>query len=117
MHLSLAASYPGDPENALAWARQAQRIDPATIPGWVARLGDAFLAGLLIEAGEVASAQRRCAAGLARARVRLAVRHHSSIGSRHLVHTEEVTGSIPVSPTIGCRPVASRLSSGSTDLR
>jgi len=69
MHLSLAASYTGDLKNALAWARQAQRIDPATIPGWVARLCDEDLAGVLIEAGEVASAQRRCADGLARARL------------------------------------------------
>jgi hypothetical protein len=34
-----------------------------------------------------------------------------SAGER-LVHTEEVTGSIPVSPTMRCRPVACRLSSG-----
>ncbi len=69
MHIGLAASYTGDLENALAWARQAQRIDPATIPGWVARLCDAFLTDVLIEAGEVASAQLRCAEGLARARL------------------------------------------------
>lgn len=36
-NLSLIGSYTGDRDNALAWARQAQRIDPARIPGWIAR--------------------------------------------------------------------------------
>src|SRR5438128_10924169 len=42
-----------------------------------------------------------------------------AIGSagQRLVHTEEVTGSIPVSPTTGCSPVACRLPSGCSDSR
>jgi predicted ATPase/DNA-binding CsgD family transcriptional regulator len=68
LELGLAASYAGDPDNALAWARQAQRIDPAAIPGWIARLSSTYLTIFLIKAGDVASAQRSCADGLARAR-------------------------------------------------
>jgi DNA-binding CsgD family transcriptional regulator len=67
--LSLAAGYTDDPENELAWARQAQRIDPARIPGWVARLAGDCLTATLLEAGEVAAAQRSCEDGLARARL------------------------------------------------
>ena len=40
--LGLAASYAGDLENALAWARQAQRIDPASIPGYSPHVGAAL---------------------------------------------------------------------------
>jgi non-specific serine/threonine protein kinase len=60
--------YAGDLENALAWARQAQRIDPESIPGWVARRCGDFVTMVLVEAGEVAAAQRSCADGLVRAR-------------------------------------------------
>ena len=60
--------YAGDAEKALEWARQAQRIDPAAIPGWIARRCDVAMTAALIEAGEVAAAQRSCADGLARAR-------------------------------------------------
>jgi predicted ATPase len=66
--LCLAGYYAGDLEDALAWARQAQRIDPAAIPGRVARLCSAILTVVLIEAGDLASAQLRCADGLARSR-------------------------------------------------
>ena len=66
--LGLAASYAGDLENALAWARQAQRIDLASIPGSAARRCSLFLTGVLLEADEVAAAQRSCADGLAWAR-------------------------------------------------
>jgi predicted ATPase/DNA-binding SARP family transcriptional activator/DNA-binding CsgD family transcriptional regulator len=68
LDLAAAAYYAGDPDNALAWARQAQRIDPADIPGWVARRSRHFLAYALFEAGEAVAAQRSCADGLARAR-------------------------------------------------
>ena len=53
MQLSLAAYYAGDLENAVDWARQACRIDPAAIPGWVARTCGCMLTIALIEAGEV----------------------------------------------------------------
>jgi DNA-binding CsgD family transcriptional regulator len=67
--LSLTASYTEDHDSALAWARQAQRIDPAPISGWYARLCDSVLATALTEAGEVAAAQHTCADALARARL------------------------------------------------
>jgi len=66
--LGLAAYYVGDLQNALALGRRAQRFDPAIIPGRLARVCNTFLTAVLIEAGEVASAQRICADGLARAK-------------------------------------------------
>jgi predicted ATPase/class 3 adenylate cyclase/DNA-binding CsgD family transcriptional regulator len=66
--LSLAAYHAGDLESALEAAHEGQRIDPAAIPGWVARWCSGFLTLVLINAGDVASAQRTCADGLAAAR-------------------------------------------------
>ena len=66
--LSWAASYAGDADTALRWARQTQRIDPAGIPGWYARACAVALAAALMDAGEVTSAQGICADALARAR-------------------------------------------------
>lgn len=66
--LGLAASYLDDLEKALAWGQQAQQIDPATIPGRLARLAGEIVTIALIETGEVAAAQRSCADGLPRAR-------------------------------------------------
>jgi predicted ATPase/DNA-binding CsgD family transcriptional regulator len=66
--LSFAAQYAGDFEGALAWAQQAQRIDPAGIPGWAVRWCIAAATLALLETGEVAAARRSCAEGLARAR-------------------------------------------------
>jgi DNA-binding CsgD family transcriptional regulator len=68
LNLCRAGSYSGDTKNALEWARQAERIDPAAIPGWVARLRSIVLASVLADAGEVTAAQRSCADGLAWAR-------------------------------------------------
>jgi DNA-binding CsgD family transcriptional regulator len=65
--LSFAASYASDFGSGLAWAQQAQRIDPAEIPGWVARRGIAAAGLALLESGEAASARRCCVDGLARA--------------------------------------------------
>ena len=58
--LSWAASYAGDADNALRWARQTQRIDPAGIPGWFARGCAIALASALMEADQIASAQGSC---------------------------------------------------------
>ena len=66
--LSFAANYASDFEGALAWAQQAQRIDPAGIPGWAVRWCVAAVTLALLETGEVTSARRSCADGLARAR-------------------------------------------------
>ena len=68
LDLAAAAYYTGDTENALACARQAQRVDPERIPGRVARRCSHFLAYAMFEAGEAAAAQRTCADGLAGAR-------------------------------------------------
>ena len=48
-------------------ARQAEQI-PADIPGWIARLCSYVLTDVLTEAGDLAAAERICAAGLARSR-------------------------------------------------
>ena len=63
--LSMAAYYTGDLENAVEWARQACRIDPAAITGHLARTCNFMLANALTEAGDVPAAQRSCADGLA----------------------------------------------------
>jgi len=52
----------------LTWMQQACRVDPASIPGWLARLCAWLLAVALSLAGEAAAAQRGCAAVLAQAR-------------------------------------------------
>ena len=51
-------------DSALQLARQI----PANIPGWLARLRSILLAEVLIEAGDLAGAERTCAAELARCR-------------------------------------------------
>jgi predicted ATPase len=66
--LSIAASYTEDLQSALAWARQAQRINPASVPGWLVRLCSDTLTDALTGVGEVAAALGSCADGLARAR-------------------------------------------------
>ncbi len=66
--LSLAAYHAGDLDSALEAAHQGQGIDPATIPGWVARWCSGFLTVVLINAGDLTSARRTCTDGLAAAR-------------------------------------------------
>jgi len=62
--LAITALYTDDRDSALQLARQI----PADIPGWLARLGSILLAEVLTEAGDLAAAERICAAGLARSR-------------------------------------------------
>jgi predicted ATPase/DNA-binding CsgD family transcriptional regulator/DNA-binding XRE family transcriptional regulator len=64
-HLTITALYADDLDGAVQLARQAQQIT-ADIPGWLARDWDQILVGVLIEAGDLAAAERACAAGLAR---------------------------------------------------
>jgi predicted ATPase/DNA-binding CsgD family transcriptional regulator len=64
-HLSLAASYAGDLETALAAASQAYRIDHSAIPDKTARLCRMAYSHALIQTGQTASAQQVCAEGLA----------------------------------------------------
>jgi DNA-binding CsgD family transcriptional regulator/tetratricopeptide (TPR) repeat protein len=66
-HLTITALYAGDLDGAVQLARQAQQIT-ADIPGWLARDWDQILAGMLIEVGDLAAAERVCVAGLARCR-------------------------------------------------
>jgi hypothetical protein len=55
-------------QDAGAWLRQAQRIERAAIPGWIARQCTIHLAEVMGELGEAADAQRHCADALALAR-------------------------------------------------
>ena len=66
--LGFVAYCTGDPETALTWMRRACRVDPAAIPGWLARLCAWLLATMLFETGEAAAAQHAGAAVLAQAR-------------------------------------------------
>jgi predicted ATPase/DNA-binding CsgD family transcriptional regulator len=68
MQLSLAAHYAGDAEVSLKWAQQAQRVDPASIPGWVKRRCTLHWALALNDVGRGASAQQACADMLTMAR-------------------------------------------------
>ena len=65
--LALVACYTGDLDSALQSARRAEQI-PADIPGWITRLCSYILTFVLTAAGDLAAAQRICAAGLARSR-------------------------------------------------
>jgi len=63
----IALDETGDPDGALRLARQAQQIT-ADIPGWIARASANMLTAALIEAGDLAAAERSCAAWLSPAR-------------------------------------------------
>jgi hypothetical protein len=65
--LSLVASYLDDHHHAVRLARQAEQIT-AGVPGWMARVSNYALTAVLIAAGDLADAERACAAGLARCR-------------------------------------------------
>ena len=66
--LAAPASYAGDHETALACMRQAQRIDPAGVPGVFVRGCHFVLAGTLVETGEFEEARLECARELELAR-------------------------------------------------
>jgi predicted ATPase/class 3 adenylate cyclase/DNA-binding CsgD family transcriptional regulator len=66
--LGVAAEYAGDRQGAEVWLRQAQRIDRAAIPGWIARHCARTLAEVLGDAGQAAEARDYCAGALALAR-------------------------------------------------
>ena len=65
--LGIAAYEVGDLDGAVQLARQAEQM-PADIPGWIARWCGYVLVMMLTEAGDLAAANRVCAAGLARSR-------------------------------------------------
>jgi non-specific serine/threonine protein kinase len=66
--LSLTTCYAGDAAEALDWSRQARELLPLDIRGHVARWCHYVLALVLTEIGELDSARRVCAAGLALSR-------------------------------------------------
>ena len=65
--LGLATYYAGEPDGAVQLARQAAQI-PGDVRGWIARACSSLLTLVLTEAGDLAAAERICAAGLARSR-------------------------------------------------
>ena len=68
IELCTVTQYGGDFETSLELAQQACRIDPAGIPGWIARWCVSCLTIALSETGQVAAAERTCADAVARAR-------------------------------------------------
>jgi predicted ATPase/DNA-binding CsgD family transcriptional regulator len=66
--LSLTAYYAGDAAKVLDWSGQAQALLPSDIPAHEARWCRYILATVLAETGELDSARRVCADGLALAR-------------------------------------------------
>jgi non-specific serine/threonine protein kinase len=67
-NLSLGVCYAGELKNALVIARLAQHVDPATIPGRIARWCTEAAALVQLEAGQVDLARTSCVEGLSRAR-------------------------------------------------
>ncbi len=66
--LGASAYYAGDHAACLARWREAQRIDPAAIPGSLVRRSTFFLAIALADAGELAEARQHCGRVLSLAR-------------------------------------------------
>ena len=66
--LSMITYYMGDMDTALARIREATRIDPRVIPGWIARWSNLFLSMFLAEVEDWPAAENSCADGLTRAR-------------------------------------------------
>ncbi len=66
--MSQAAYFAGEFEEAVQWARQARQIDPARIPGEVARECSLRLTVALTEAGDLAAAREGCTDAVALAR-------------------------------------------------
>ena len=67
-NLGTGAYYTGNLAEAVAWAREVQRIDPAGIPGWIARLSNDGLMLILLDSGDASSAWQRGVDGLVLAR-------------------------------------------------
>ena len=65
--LALAAYYTGDLDRTVQLSRQIGQL-PGDIPGWLARLSSSLLTAALIGAGDLAAAERSCAAALKQVR-------------------------------------------------
>ncbi len=83
-HLSFAASYAGDLDGAVRWARQAGQVT-AGVPGSIARWCGYVLTNALMEAGDLAAAETACAATLAQARDMGDVQNQAVLLSRVVV--------------------------------
>jgi predicted ATPase/DNA-binding CsgD family transcriptional regulator len=66
--LSFISAYADDAEQALEWARQAQRIDRSSMPGWRARQIEILLPWMLVESGHLEGTADLLAETLAQAR-------------------------------------------------
>lgn len=66
--LSFISSYAGDTDQALQWARQAQRIDRGQMPGWHARWVEQGLPYVMVMGGRLDGALELCEQALAQAR-------------------------------------------------
>jgi predicted ATPase/class 3 adenylate cyclase/DNA-binding CsgD family transcriptional regulator len=66
-NLAIAAKNGGDYDGALQLVRQVQQI-PGGISGWLTRANDNLLVAVLIETGDLAAAERICAAILSQSR-------------------------------------------------
>ena len=73
--LAATAHYEGEPEQSLDWLRQAQRIDPAGVPGRLLRQCVAGLTIALTATGQLEEAEQNCARALALARQARNVQH------------------------------------------
>ncbi|HXZ73156.1 MAG TPA: LuxR C-terminal-related transcriptional regulator [Streptosporangiaceae bacterium] len=62
--LCFRATMTGDLADAVTCARRAQRIDPAGLPGWIARYSNDHLMLALLNSGDVSAAWPRCTHGL-----------------------------------------------------
>ena len=66
--LGATALYAGEPEEALDWLRQALRIDPAGVSGWLVRACVDTVTTALIGTDQMEEAEQNCARSLALAR-------------------------------------------------
>ena len=88
--LALAASYANDQDGVSRLGRQAEQLT-GEIPGWVARAASHILTFALTTAGDLAAAERHCAAGLARAREVGDLRNLAT-GLNHMVRVDLAAG-------------------------
>jgi predicted ATPase/DNA-binding CsgD family transcriptional regulator len=65
--LEAIANYAGDYQAELAWLRQAQKIDPVTVPSLVTMRHGISLATCLMDTGDITGAQQACARVIASA--------------------------------------------------
>jgi predicted ATPase/DNA-binding CsgD family transcriptional regulator len=75
--LAMVAQLRGEPQAGLTWCLQARRLDPAGLPGWLVRDRDFMLTNALLQNGEIADAERACAAELEAARQAGALYHQT----------------------------------------